>query len=99
MMKFLLDKRFNMLDATAIAIVAIYVSHGEWVSALVALVVGVSVALLAEHFLYNYKDSPWKFLADSGQKVAAVKEYRTIYGSTLTEALAAVDRYLGKSSR
>ena len=95
MLNFLFHKRFNLLESTVIAMLAIAISDGQWLYALGVVLVGSLVVILLEYFLVGRRDRGWKALADRGQKIAAIKEYRTVYGSTLKQALTAVDKYMG----
>jgi hypothetical protein len=42
------------------------------------------------------KDSVWQEAARTGGRLPAIKAHRAAYGSSLTDALVAVDAYMGR---
>ncbi len=94
-MNYLLAPRFNMIDSTAMIVFGILFSRGEFLKAVLLFLGAVVFSSLLQHLLGKHaKDKEWQSLADSGQKVAAIKRRRELYNSSLKEALDAVDAYI-----
>lgn len=93
-MNYLLAPRFNMIDSTAMICFGILFSRGEFLKAVLLFLGAVVLSSLLQYLLGKHaKDRQWQSLADTGQKVAAIKLHRQIYQSSLKEALDAVDAY------
>lgn len=112
-MKFLLKHRFNYFDVFLLtAAVILFVRERYVLSAIVAFL-GALCVVLAE--LANIKaeerrrlqreedernrQREWQSLADAGHKLEAIGRHRMLYGSSLKEALEAVEDYMGLPRR
>jgi len=96
-MAYLLTPRFNMIDSTALIVFGILFAQGELLQAVLVFLGAVILSSLLQYFFNkNAKDKQWQSLADSGQKVAAIKRHRELYQSSLKEALDVVDAYQAK---
>lgn len=100
MKRFFTGQRFSMIDSVCITAGAVYFTQGKFLYALMVFLFGVIVAVIVGYQDGNAKkDKKWKQFADGSQKVAAIREHRIVYGSSLKEALDAVDAYLNRSLR
>jgi ribosomal protein L7/L12 len=93
-MSYFIERRFNILDAMVIAALSIFIAQGQFVLALITVCVGIFVALITQaYFGKRAKDRQWQVLARQDLKVRAIKRHRELYGSSLKEALDAVQAY------
>lgn len=93
-MNYILAPRFNMIDSTAMIVFGILFAQGEFLQAVMMFLGAVILSSLLQHLFGKHaKDKEWQSLADTGQKVAAIKRHRQLYKSSLKEALDAVDAY------
>lgn len=96
-MKYILAPRFNMIDSTALIVFFTLFAQGKFLQAVLVFLGAIFLSSLLQHFFNKRgKEKQWQSLADSGQKVAAIKRHRELYGSTLKDALNAVDAYVAK---
>lgn len=92
-MKFLTECRFNIIDSTFIAVVVSYLGQGHYLLAVLFAALGATINSLVEHY---GKNRLWQELLKAGQKVEAIRVHRTLFKSTLKDALEAVNAYEAK---
>ena len=96
-MKYILAPRFNMIDSTAMIMFGTLFAQGKILQAILVFLGAVIISSTLQFFYGKHvKERQWQSLADSGQKVAAIKCHRELYDSTLKDALDAVDAYVAK---
>ena len=93
-MKYLLQKRFNMVDMIGGSVVSIYISRGEVAIGLLLGVIGAFISIVYTGiYSLRYMNQQWQTISDQGNRVGAIKKHRELFKTGLKEAVEAVQRY------
>lgn len=99
-LKFITMWRFSHLDVIWLLLSFHFFTNGRWLEGLLAFFVGILISIYIERWVKlndtSAKDKIWQAYADAGKKVEAIKRHRALYGTSLKDALHAVDLYLSK---
>lgn len=106
-MDYLTRPRLNYLDLCWMSSFMGLVMTGRIVAGLVVCILGAFTSVMLEKISRNAlldkfaaeqrkREKIWQDRADAGYRIEAIKLHREIYGSTLKEAMHAVDMHIGQ---
>lgn len=99
LLKFLTNNVFSHFDLFFFCVAWYCFTYAMWLGGLVTLLAGsFASALLNQWVTQRKRELFWQEAADTGDRVRAIKHHRAVYGSSLMEAVNAVDNYLSNRS-